>query len=175
MTTRQIASLYKEESCGSSYGWFQIEINVGAANLPSLENESIRIAAYDAVKLIKSAVLAEVIKNNPESIKRASEEKAKLLDLFPGAPFVEEIPNGYCPDCCCKHLPWFVVTTCVGRIKIGWRKSVINIDWSDTHRTKNSHELFEHEAVTKFGRGIHAWSYEDAKRYIDTIIASGTA
>ena len=104
--------------------------------------------------------------------KRAAEEKVAILALFPGTPFVEEIPNGYCSQYCCKHLPWFIVTTQVGRVKIGWRKRVIQIDWSETRNTKNSEELFAKEDVTKEAKMIHAWSYEDAKRYLEAIIAS---
>ena len=63
--------------------------------------------------------------------------------------FVEEIPNGYCNEPCCSRLPWFIVTTPVGHIKIGWRKRVINIDWTNTLQKKNGHELFPNEDVTK--------------------------
>jgi hypothetical protein len=66
-----------------------------------------------------------------------------------------------------------VVTTNIGRVKIGWRKRVINIDWSDTVVKKKAEELFPEENVTKGGYDnhfyIHAWSYEDAKKYLDRI------
>jgi hypothetical protein len=83
---------------------------------------------------------------------------------------VEEIPNGYCNRYCCAHLPWYIVTTRLGRIKIGWRKSVINIDWAETQGTKTSEELFQSENVTKDTRGIHAWGYEKARAYVGAII-----
>lgn len=105
-------------------------------------------------------------------MKQAKEEKEKLLSLFPDKSFVLEIPNGYCSDWCCKHLPWFTVTTKVGPITIGWRKRVISIDWKQTVRTKTSNELFAKEDVTKEYKLIHAWSYEDAKRYVNAIINS---
>jgi hypothetical protein len=164
-------SLYKAESCGT-YGTFQIEIIVGATKLPNTQAERIRIATREAVDRIEDAVMGEIIKNDPDVMARGKEQKERLLGLFPGTPFVEEIPNGYCPRWCCRHLPWFVVTTQVGRIKIGWRKRVILIDWSQTLQTKNSHELFEAEQVTMDEHMIHAWGYEDAKRYIDAILTS---
>ena len=164
-------TLYNKNSSGR-YGTFQLEIKVGGTVLPNLQIKSIYDAAYDAVEKIEDAIMTEIIKNNPEAQERARIEKSKIISLFPGEPFVEEIPNGYCSRHCCKHLPWFIVTTQVGRIKIGWRKSVIAIDWSETHRTKNSDELFAAENVTKEDRMIHAWSYDKAREYIKAIIES---
>jgi len=71
---------------------------------------------------------------------------------------------------CCRHIPWFEVTTRVGVFIIGWRKSVISIDWEGTVGTKNAEELFPTEDVTKNGKSIHAWSYAKAKEYVTTII-----
>ena len=85
--------------------------------------------------------------------------------------YVEEIPNGYCNRYCCKHLPWFVVTTKVGRITIGWRKRVINIDWEGSAITKKANELFPQEDVTKGDKLIHAWGYEKAKEYIGVLLS----
>ena len=86
--------------------------------------------------------------------------------------YIEEIPNGYCNRACCRHLPWFIVTTTVGRIKIGWRKRVIEIDWSDTKGTAEAETLFAAEDVTKGTRYIHAWSVEKAKSYVAAIMSS---
>lgn len=163
--------LYKEQSSGT-YGHFEIEINVGATPLPDLEQESIRYAAYDAVKLVKSAVMAAVVAANPDAQKRRVDERKELIGLFPEPIHVEEIPNGYCSDWCCKHLPWFIVTTTIGRFKIGWRKRVILIEWKDTKGAKTSKELFEKEDVTKDERMIHAWTLQDARRYISAILTS---
>lgn len=167
----QTQSLYKEQSCGS-YGAFDIEITVAATKLPDLTQEPIRYATYDAVKLVKSAVMAAVVQANPDAMERKRVERLELLALFNAPILVEEIPNGYCSDWCCRHLPWFVVTTQIGRFKIGWRKRVILLDWSQTVGTKTSDELFKAEDVTKDTRMIHAWSLEDAKRYVETIVAS---
>jgi len=106
---------------------------------------------------------------------RAVKEKAEILALFDGKNiFVEEIPNGYCNDPCCSRLPWFIVTTPIGHIKIGWRKRVLLIDWTRTNQKKKAEELFPNEDVTKSGKYeevnyIHAWGYEKAKEYLEKI------
>ncbi|MFA6437153.1 MAG: hypothetical protein WC242_03245 [Candidatus Paceibacterota bacterium] len=66
-----------------------------------------------------------------------------------------------------------------GTIKIGWRKRVININWSDVAKKleergyENASQkilaLFESEDVTKDGSNIHAWGYEKAKGYLRQI------
>jgi hypothetical protein len=100
-------------------------------------------------------------------------QRAELVALFDNPDEVEEIPNGYCNQWCCRHLPWFVVTTPVGKIKLGWRKRVISIDWTSTLVEATAEELFPNEKVTKSLRLIHAWGIDDARRYIQTILTSG--
>lgn len=167
----QTASLYLQKMVGS-YGQFQIEIIVGATKLPDLKSGDILSVATDAAEQVKAAVMAEIVKNSPAATKHAAEEKAQIISLFPDGLLVEEIPNGYCSAWCCKHLPWFIVTTKVGRIKVGWRKRVIEIDWSQTRGTKTAAELFSEEKVTKGERLIHAWTADAAKEYVSAILTS---
>jgi len=164
--------LTSTESAGQ-YGVFGIKILV-AASLEDLGQEAIHHAAYAATDGITAAIMSAVVSEKPEAQEHRRKERADLLGLFDQPIYVEEIPNGYCSQWCCKHLPWFVVTTTVGRFKIGWRKRVISIDWSDTVVAKTAEELFPDEKVTKDGRLIHAWSLADAKRYVATVM-SGTA
>ncbi len=170
---KKLKPLYSEKSSGT-HGWFELEINVDSTDLPNLQgrdmDREIWKATYEAAKNIKAAIMRVVIRNNKEAQAAAAEERTSILALFPEPIYVEEIPNGYCSDYCCKHLPWFVVTTKVGRIKIGWRKRVMAIDWSDTRGTGTSDYLFKDEDVTKDDKGIHAWDLERAKFYIDKII-----
>jgi hypothetical protein len=171
--------LHREESAGS-FGAFGIKILV-AVHPPTeeghqpvevnLDHQDIRFACYDAKKMIQTAIMEKVIASLTGAQARAKAEREQLLSLFPQPIHVEAIPNGYCSEFCCKHLPWFIVTTTVGRIKVGWRKRVICIDWSQTQGTKTAAVLFDHEDVTKDERGIHAWSYEDAKAYVGAIIS----
>lgn len=165
--------LYKEYLDGS-HGSYSLKIDLETSREVDFECDAIRDATYEAAALIKSAVMTEIIRNDPECIEKAKIQKEMLLATFPTSiQFTyKEIPNGYCSDWCCKHLPWFIVFTYIGPITIGWRKRVINIFWGETSATKSANELFPREDVTKEGRLIHAWSYEDAKRYIKVILDS---
>ena len=103
----------------------------------------------------------------------AKEEKAKLIAAFGGRPiFVEEIPNEYYSKGRYAR-PWLMVTTPAGHFKIGWRKRVIQIDWSRTTVKDWARELFASEDTTKDDQMIHAWSYEKAKEYINRIHEAG--
>lgn len=161
--------LYSIQSTGN-YGYFALEINVDASKLPDLKQDSIRDATDKAVKLIQGAIMEAVIADSPEAQERRKAERSDIVGLFEQPIHVEEIPNGYCPDWCCKHLPWFIITTTLGRFKIGWRKRVMEIDWSETKGTKIAEILFANESVTKGKYSIHAWSIQDAQKYIAAIM-----
>ena len=109
-------------------------------------------------------------KNEPEGPSKRATCRKQIEDIYlaAGVPaiFVEEIPNGYCKQPCCHNLPWFVVTSPVGRIEIGWRKSVMSIEWKGTTVKQSGNELFPDEDVTKWETGIHAWSPLKATEYL---------
>lgn len=160
--------VHSETSVGQ-YGIFKLEIRVNTEDGYE-PTEPERIALYSAADAIKSAFMKARIARDPECAKAAERERAGLLGLFTAPIFVEEIPNGYCKQWCCAHLPWFRVTTKKGIIELGWRKRVIQIEW---HKdvAGNAKELFPAEEVTKGENYIHAWSLEDAQRYINLILA----
>ena len=121
-------------------------------------------------KLVK-AMHGETASNDPEIREEASEQRAEILALFGNKTiFVEEIPNEYCDCYRCKQLPWFLITTKKGRIKIGWRKRVIYIDWNESTIKETAEELFPGEDTTKYDKVIHAWGYEKAREYIDKLL-----
>lgn len=164
-------SVSKTESHGSQ----SIGIEILVAHDRALtENECYDIQQKS--KEIQEIILEKTISLDPKAIASAAAERAQLVGLFSEPIFVEEIPNGYCSQYCCKHLPWFVVTTKVGRIKIGWRKRVINIDWSETTCKIPGGVLFPTEESTKGEKGennpyyIHAWTIDKAKEYIECIL-----
>jgi hypothetical protein len=130
-----------------------------------------RNIAWKAGELVFNEVWKQQTLSDPESQANAAQEKQEILGLFgTNNLYVEEIPNGYCNSPCCCNKPWFIVTTSIGRIKIGWRKRVLAIDWSDSKQKKYANDLFPNENVTKGEHDIHAWGYEKAKEYIQILL-----
>lgn len=107
-----------------------------------------------------------IIKRDPDFLERKQIEEEKLLSCFPEPIYVEETTNEYG-----GLTPWYLVTTKIGRIKIGWRKRVIQIDWLGSQQTLKADQLFPNENVTKACWMIHAWGYDKAKEYISTILS----
>ena len=174
MRDLEYVELHSQESFGAADA-FGIKILVAATKLPDLTAGAITSAVYKAADTVAEEVRAQIIAESPEKQEQARTEKESLLALFPGSIFAEEIPNGYCSASCCRHRPWFVVTTKVGRFTIGWRKRVIRIDWSQTVGTKTAQELFSEESTTKGEKMIHAWSLQDAQLYITELLLDAGA
>jgi len=149
-------------------GSLELEILVDVnRELTEADKYNLREHAEQIMKSLK----AETIRLDPQTKIDAIEQKVKLLQAFGDqAIYVEEIPNGYCSDYCCKHLPWFVVTTSKGRITIGWRKRVIVIDWQDSVIEDSAETLFPNEDTTKYDKLIHAWGYDKAREYVETLL-----
>lgn len=84
------------------------------------------------------------------------------------------LPNGYCNQYCCSHIPWFLFHTIDGDIIMGWRKRVISIEWQENYKPFDMKELFDTEDVTKWEsggrRGIHAWGEEKAFEYLRKVL-----
>lgn len=160
---------YKEAAIVESsgiYGSLGIKIMI-STNRELNENDTDML--YEKCEEIEKALDLERDKNDPELKAEIEEERRDIIALFPNPIFVEEIPNGYSDE---MINPWFIVITNKGRIKIGWRKSVINIDWSDSIIAEEADDLFPKEDVTKDDKHIHAHGYEKAKEYVDVLLAS---
>ena len=86
----------------------------------------------------------------------------------------ELLPNGYCNQDCCSHIPWFLFHTIDGDIIMGWRKRVISIEWQESYKPFDFDELFKTENVTKWEkggkRGIHAWGKDKAHEYLKKVL-----
>lgn len=148
-----------------------IKISIASNQLPADLPKEIRWAASEAVEKLKLEILSMIYGEKDTVKKKIVEERNELLSCFPDPIYVEEIPNGYSSnDFYFRHFPWFLVTTSLGRIEIGWRKSVINIDWSKSDIKKTADELFPNEDVTKFTHGIHAHSLADAEQYVNKLL-----
>lgn len=103
----------------------------------------------------------------------AREEVLYFRSVFEAAGYPEavfnEIANGYYAGDPCMP-PWFHVRTHIGVIEIGWRKRVINIDWSRCRfGNKDIAALFKDENVTVGETYVHAWGKEKAVEYLTKI------
>jgi hypothetical protein len=131
--------------------------------------ESWGVRNSGVVILIKSSLALDEDDQNwiYRSPERDLKVKKDLLNCFSdvGAIHVKEIPNEY------EQFgePWFIITTRIGPIKIGWRKRVIAISWEDSDIVKIADDLFPDEDTTKYHRMIHAWSHEKAAEYLKVL------
>lgn len=141
-------------STGES-GWLQLE-QVGTEHI--IENS-------DEILVNRTAYLHPLCHRN--SFARSTETEFGIL--FSQAGFksldFQQIPNEYGSES--YRGPWFMVRTEVGRIQIGWRKRVIDIDWSATGR--DLLHLFGDSKNTKSPINIHAWNYSQAVDYLTRI------
>lgn len=160
---------YKEAYSYESWG----EHSFGIKILVSMDrelNEKDNSMLYRQVEVIKEAMMKETYLLDPKKQEVTKDITEKIKDLFPQNIYMEAIPNQYCSQYCCVHIPWFNVTTPVGVIKIGWRKRVLAIDWSNSQVKKRAEDLFPNEDTTKLEYGIHAWGYDKAKEYISKLM-----
>jgi len=130
---------------------------------------------------IVDALHTESLRLDPGTHERTKVTRAEMINLFPAPIFVEEIPNGYGPENpYTAFQPWFVVTTQKGRIKIGWRRSVIHLEWTDSAIKKTAAEIFPKEEAwpgyetTQYDQVIHCHSYEKAREYIARLLSAET-
>lgn len=150
-----------------------IKIFVKSNHPPSPEEKR---EAYKAVEAMDQAIIRENMRLDPNVHQAAEATRQAIIRQFPCPIYVEEIPNGYCSRACCAFYPWFVVTTHRGRIKIGWRKSVLHIEWTDSAVTADAATIFPKEEAwpgyetTQFDKVIHAHGYDAARGYIERIL-----
>ena len=135
----------------------------GARPLPPEVEKVARKYGSDIVTAVEEAKA----RLDPETEIVAKCVQAWLLACFADAGltpvFSESVPNEYWPDARDRlRSPWLLVTTRLGHVKIGWRKSVIQIDWSRTVVEANGRELFPETKNTVGDRHVHAWSLPEA-------------
>lgn len=108
---------------------------------------------------------------DPATVNKIRATKAEFQKAFDDAGFdvifMEAIPNEYCGEGSAEALcdPWYIVTTRIGHIKVGWRRRVIVLDWQRT-TINNTEELFPDENVTQVPSAIHAYGYEKLTSYL---------
>ena len=164
----------KKISSIDSYGGngnFKGSILIDSEKYDALSEESqnnISYKASDSLGVIQKLIEMEWVKAN-ETDKR-NDHVTELTELFKLAGFdtihVETIDNQYCGEACCYRYPWVVVTTKKGRIKLGWRKRVMNLDWSESDIKAIGTELFKDENTTTGNHYIHCWGKDKAIEYL---------
>ncbi len=150
------------------YGPLEIGAQIRIAlNRELTQDESFHLSRMcdDIVKYLHRNFLL----NDPKRITQIATNKTNLLNCFPQPIYVKEIPNEYHSD---DTEPWYLVTTHRGVIKLGWRKRVISIDWSDSEVEIDAEGLFPDQDVTKFDHTIHAYGYDKATEYIHQVLNS---
>ena len=110
-------------------------------------------------------------------LRKEGEARAQVLErLFEQPIYAERVKNSYEGDRVAGQIasPWLRVTTSVGHFVVGWRKRVINIDYSGINvkglAAVQDADPFSAIDVTKTSTSIHAWGLENARNYIATII-----
>ena len=98
-----------------------------------------------------------------ESMRTRSREEAESIVKLAGFTIRHtwELANGYWPDSQTYddiRTPWWLFMTDVGPIRIGWRKPVLEIDWSAC----DVRGVVTDADVTKGDSYVHAWKVEDA-------------
>jgi hypothetical protein len=158
---------YKYEGHGGSLGSFGMQVLLSVEHPLS---EKVEQLINHHVDILRTEIQAAIFNELPQTIERVKKNREELIGVFPQPIFVEEIPNGYGPnDPFYRSFPWYRVTTSIGPITLGWRKRVIEIDYSGTTVKVNADQLFTDD-VTRFHRTIHAWGIEKAREYINTLL-----
>lgn len=112
-------------------------------------------------------------KADPEGPAKRETEREQFVSAFAKAGlhpiYVEELPNQYCSRPCCFNIPWFQVTSELGRIVIGWRKRVIEIRIDQTNLPQDTRGMFPDEDTTSEVGYIHAWGIKKAIEYLSVM------
>jgi hypothetical protein len=168
MDTKNMTLLMGIESYGGT-GHFKGQIFIESEKYETLPKEIKNKISYSVdLEKIREEINMEWAKIN--EAKEREEHVVELTGLFHLAGFdfihVETIDSEYCSKSCCYKFPWIIVTTPKGRIKLGWRKRVMNLDWSDSDLGIDGEKMFADQNVTKGKSYIHCWGKEKAIEYL---------
>lgn len=104
-------------------------------------------------------------------LKKSRDSRDYYVQIFKDAgfpdPVTREIPNERCDQECC--MPWQIASFPFGEIKIGWRSSVISIDWSGMRGKPDLSSLFTDVESTKSKHGVHANTRDLAVEYLGRV------
>lgn len=162
---------YKNGACIESWGdRFRIGVHIQIAGIPVSDEDGYLCMRH--AESLKLELLTAQVKRDPEVAKQKQEVVSRLSACFPEPIHVRQVPNEYCGQWCCEHLPWLIVTTKRGAFKIGWRKRVISLDWSGSDVAATAEAWISRPSLVTCSSGNNAWSYEDAARYVAAVLKS---
>lgn len=150
---------------------FKSEILLDSNKFNELDEDAqnnIQWVASQSIERLRNEIDAEWAKIHKKE-KREKNIHA-LTDLFKKAGFdpiyVKVIENQYSSSPYYYENPWLKVTTTKGLITIGWRKRVINLDWSESDIDAVAKDLFSQESTTQGDKYIHCWGEKKAIEYL---------
>lgn len=162
------------ESYGDN-GSFKAEVNIDSEKYDALTEEAqmrVSFKAQDGVDAIMHMIEMEWAKAFKHANRAA--HAMSLEKLFTDAGFgvvhVKIIDNQYSDNACYYANPWIIVTTTLGPITLGWRKRVINLDWSESDISADGRELFKQESTTSSERYVHCWGEDKAVEYLRKLL-----
>lgn len=125
------------------------------------------------IREIERVLQARTYKLDPIEQAHALEERTKLLAAFPDAIYVQPVKNQYHGDSPYGQMrPWFEVTTKRGIFLVGWRKRVINLDWTKTDVMSKGSEVFPDHQMTMGDAYLHTGTYEYLKEAVAKLMAA---
>lgn len=116
---------------------------------------------------------------DPKTPERKQETKAAFKKAFAAAGFnsifMQEIPNEYCGTDEVEALsnPWYIITTSIGHIKVGWSRHAIRLDWSQTTIKKSTEEIFPGEGSRYDDKAVHPFGYERLSACLEVLFLHG--
>lgn len=160
-----------------SYGSFLnhgLDVEIIVKHTDAVSKDKMSGLLTTCLDLVHQDVCKYIAMQDKDLIENSKKTIDNLKSLFDNPIYVKEIPNEYYNKYSYLAVPWLLVTTTKGIIKIGWRSKVINIDWSESDVLSTAEDLFPDENVTKGDytnwRYIHAWGYDKAREYISKIL-----
>lgn len=165
--------------CYGGNGNFNGELFITSKKYEALDKETQNKIGYKAnqcLDAIKRRIERDWVKKF--KARDRQEHVTRLIKLFTDAGFgtihVKTMDNQYSGDAWYYDAPWIVATTTKGPITIGWRKRVINIDWSNSDIVADGEILFEDEKTTSGKQFVHAWDWDKAVEYLKRLLETET-
>lgn len=174
-TPNKLKLIYSDESWGEMHSDIRLFAMLPGFDIEGALSDDVRRVIYKYMTPLARELQAIVRAQLPHS-KKARADWLKNADrIFKEAELpslmAEEIPNEYDPIDE-AFMPWLLIRTMVGTFRVGWRKRVLVLDWSQTGIRSTARQLFESENVTMDTHMIHCWGYEKATSYLKTLKAA---